>query len=56
MRYQLKERRKQCFLPFEIKETEYELISLTVSHRNEPLNLEVWNPSLGRKLEKIGFC
>ncbi|MBW3042313.1 alpha/beta hydrolase [Prochlorococcus marinus] len=30
---------------FEIKETEYELISLSVSHRNEPLKLEVWNPS-----------
>lgn len=33
------------FLPFEIKETEYKLISLIVPHRSEPLNLEVWNPS-----------
>ncbi len=36
----------------EIKETEYELISLTVSHRNEPLNLEVWNPSARKEIRK----
>jgi predicted dienelactone hydrolase len=39
-------------LPLEIKETEYELIPLTVSHRNEPLNLEVWNPSSRKKIRK----
>ena len=39
-------------LPLEIKETEYELISLNVSHRNEPLNLEVWNPSSRKKIRK----
>ena len=39
-------------LPLEIKETEYELISLTVSHRNKPLNLEVWNPSSRKKIKK----
>jgi len=37
---------------FEIKETEYELIPLSVSHRNEPLNLEVWNPSFREKTRK----
>ncbi len=37
---------------FEIKETEYELIPLLVSHRNEPLKLEVWNPSLREKTRK----
>jgi len=35
--------------PFEIKETEYELISLIVPHRNEPLSLEVWNPSFRKE-------
>ena len=35
--------------PFDIKETDYELIPLVVSHRNEPLSLEVWNPSLREK-------
>ena len=39
-------------LPLEIKETEYELISLNVSHRNKPLNLEVWNPSSRKKNRK----
>ena len=39
-------------LPFEIKETEYELIPLNVSHRNEPLNLEIWNPSSRKKIRK----
>ena len=38
--------------PFEIKETEYELISLSVSHRNQPLKLEVWNPSFREKNRK----
>jgi len=37
---------------FEIKETEYEFISLSVSHRKEPLQLEVWNPSLREKTRK----
>ncbi len=40
------------FLSLEIKETEYELVSLNVSHRNEPLNLEVWNPSFREKIRK----
>jgi len=39
-------------LPLEIKETEYELISLNVPHRNEPLNLEVWNPSSRNTIRK----
>ncbi len=39
-------------LPFEINETEYELISLNVFHRNEPLNLEVWNPYFRKKIRK----
>ncbi len=39
-------------LPFEIKETEYNLISLIVPHRNEPLNLEVWNPSFREETRK----
>ena len=39
-------------LPLEIKETKYELISLTVSHRKEPLILEVWNPSHRKKKRK----
>ena len=39
-------------LPLEIKETEYELISLDVSHRKKPLNLEVWNPSSRKKNRK----
>ena len=39
-------------LPLDIKETEYELISLIVSHRNEPLTLEVWNPSYRNKTRK----
>jgi len=38
--------------PFEIKETEYELISLYVEHRKEPLKLEVWNPSFREKTRK----
>ncbi len=36
----------------DIKETEYELISLTVSHRNEPLKLEIWNPSFREKTKR----
>ena len=35
--------------PLEIKETEYELISLIVQHRKKPLKLEVWNPSFRDK-------
>ena len=35
-----------------IKENEYELISLRVSHRNQPLKLEVWNPSSREKIRK----
>ncbi|WP_269617272.1 alpha/beta hydrolase [Prochlorococcus marinus] len=45
----LVKRNKRNILPFEIKENEYEMISLVVSHRNEPLNLEVWNPSFRQK-------
>ncbi len=37
---------------FEIKETEYELIPLYVSHRNEPIEVEVWNPSFREKNRK----
>ena len=37
---------------FEIKETEYELISLYVAHRNEPIEVEVWNPSFREKNRK----
>ncbi len=36
----------------EIKETEYEFISLSVPHRNEPLELEIWNPSFRKKTRK----
>ncbi len=43
---------ESILLPFEIKETEYELISLTVAHRDEPLNVEVWNPSFREKTRK----
>ncbi len=39
-------------LQLEIKETEYELISLIVSHRNDPLKVEVWNPSFREKTRK----
>jgi len=35
--------------PFEIKESDYELIPLIVEHRNEPLRLEIWNPSFRQK-------
>ena len=35
--------------PYEIKATDYELISLSVEHREEPLKLEVWNPSFREK-------
>ena len=45
-------REEMNVLPLEIKETEYELISLTVSHRKEPLILEVWNPSFRKKNRK----
>ncbi len=45
-------RKKINVLPLEIKETKYELISLTVSHRKEHLNLEVWNPSSRKKIRK----
>ena len=34
---------------FDIKETEYELIPLFVSHRSEPLKVELWNPSVKDK-------
>ncbi len=34
---------------FMIQENEYELIPLVVSHRNQPLLLEVWNPSIREK-------
>ena len=34
---------------FDIKETEYEILSLNVSHREKPLKLEVWNPSFREK-------
>ncbi len=37
---------------FEIKETEYELISLIVPHRSKPLSLEFWNPSFRDKTRK----
>ena len=40
------------FSSFEIQQTEYEFISLSVSHRNEPLELEVWNPSFREKTRK----
>jgi len=39
-------------LPFDIKETEYELIPLSVAHRNKPLRVEVWKPSLRQKSRK----
>ena len=29
----------------ELKETKYELVPLTVSHRTNPINIEVWTPS-----------
>ncbi len=45
-------RDERDLLPFEIKETEYELIPLIVSHRNDPLNVEVWNPSFREKNRK----
>ena len=45
-------RDERDLLPFEIKETEYELIPLIVSHRNDPLNVEVWNPSFREKTRK----
>jgi hypothetical protein len=35
--------------PYEIKATDYDLISLIVEHRDEPLKLEVWNPSFREK-------
>ncbi len=38
--------------PFEIKETNYELVSLVVPHRDEPLKLEIWNPSFREKTRK----
>jgi len=40
------------FPSFEIKESEYRLIPLDVSHRNKPLNLELWNPSFREKARK----
>ncbi len=43
---------KTSLLPFEIKESEYKLIPLNVSHRNDPLTLEVWNPSFREKTRK----
>ena len=37
---------------FEIQETEYELIYLSASHRNRPLKVEVWKPSVRKKIRK----
>ena len=45
-------REENNFTLFDIKETEHELISLNVSHRIEPLKLEIWNPSLREKNRK----
>ncbi len=45
-------REESNVLSFEIKETEYELISLIVPHRSEPLILEVWNPASRRNTRK----
>ena len=45
-------REERNVLPFEIKETEYKLVSLIVPHRDEPLNLEVWNPSFREETRK----
>ena len=45
-------REKSNFFPYEIKETEYELIPLIVAHRNEPLMLEVWKPSFREKTRR----
>jgi len=45
-------RDKSKDLLFEIKESQYKLISLSVSHRKEPLNLELWNPSFREKTRK----
>ncbi len=39
------EREDVNLFPVEIKETDYELVSLIVDHRDEPLRVEVWNPS-----------
>ncbi len=50
-------REERNLLPFEIKETEYKLVSLIVPHRDEPLNLERFGiHPLERKQEKTGFC
>ena len=46
------EREESNLFPYEIKETEYELLSLNVPHREKPLNLEVWNPSSRDKNRK----
>ncbi len=46
------EKEESILLPFDIQETEYKLISLIVSHRNEPLKLEIWNPSSRDKTRK----
>ena len=45
-------REERNVLPFEIQETEYKLVSLIVPHRDEPLNLEVWNPSFREEARK----
>ena len=45
-------RDRKNVLPFEIKETEYKIITLIVPHRKEPLNLEVWNPSFRDEIRK----
>ena len=45
-------REESNLLPFEIKETEYELISLIVSHRTDPLKLELWKPSFRKKTRR----
>ena len=45
-------RKESNLSTFEIKETEYELISLIVSHRTRPLEVEVWNPSVREEIRK----
>ena len=37
---------------FEIMETDFELIPLTVPHRSQPLQVELWNPSVRDKSRK----
>ena len=47
-----KAREESNLSAFEIKESDYEKISLNVSHRNEPLKLEVWKPSFREEIRK----